>query len=271
MPADWDAHQYLRYAEERIRPLGELLARVPELPPRPTVLDLGCGPGNSTAVLRRRWPGARLLGLDTSPALLEAARTTGEPSAEYRLQDVTAYDPAPERPDLIASNAALHWMDTPTADHLTLLPRWAAALRPGGVIAFQLPGNFAAPSHTLLAELRGSARWRERLGTVRPDASCHAPARYLEALLAAGCTADVWETTYLTVLQGPDPVLEWVKGTTLRPVLERLPDPAERQEFLAEYGSLLREAYPATDHGTVFPFRRVFAVAVKNQSAAQVN
>lgn len=263
MPADWDADQYLRFAEQRNRPLDELLARVPELPPRPTVLDLGCGPGNSTAALRRRWPDARLLGLDTSPALLEKARTEGEPSAEYRQQDVTAYDPAPERPDLIASNAALHWMDTDTADHLELLPRWAAALRPGGVIAFQLPGNFAAPSHTLLADLRRSPRWRERLGTVRPDASCHRPESYARALLAAGCTADVWETTYATVLPGRDPVLEWVKGSTLRPVLARLPEEGEREEFLAEYGALLRAAYPADEHGTVFPFRRVFAVAVK--------
>ncbi|RKE20830.1 methyltransferase domain-containing protein [Streptomyces sp. TLI_171] len=263
MPAAWDADQYLRYAGERIRPLNDLLARVPDLPLRPTVLDLGCGPGNSTAVLRRRWPDARLLGLDTSPALLETARTTGEPTAEYRQQDVAGYDPAPERPDLIASNAALHWMDTDTADHLALLPRWAAALRPGGVIAFQLPGNFAAPSHTLLAELRRSPRWREQLGTVRPDASCHEPARYLETLLAAGCVADVWETTYLTVLTGTDPVLEWVKGSTLRPVLDRLPEPAGRAAFLAEYGAELRRAYPATAHGTVFPFRRVFAVAVK--------
>ncbi|MFJ1752043.1 methyltransferase domain-containing protein [Kitasatospora sp. NPDC088134] len=263
MPAAWDAEQYLRYARERARPMADLLARVPELPPAPRILDLGCGPGNSTAALRRRWPDARLLGLDNSAALLAEARTAGEPSAEYREQDVTAYDPAPEHPDLIASNAALHWMDTDTADHLELLPRWAAALRPGGVIAFQLPGNFAAPSHTLLAELRRGPRWRDRLAAARPDASCHAPERYLAALAAAGCTADVWETTYLTVLTGADPVLEWVKGSALRPVLDLLPEEAERAAFLAEYGALLRAAYPAGEHGTVFPFRRVFAVAVK--------
>ncbi|WAL73518.1 methyltransferase domain-containing protein [Kitasatospora sp. YST-16] len=264
MPAHWDADQYLRYADLRGRPFADLLARVPDLPPAPTVLDLGCGPGNSTAALRRRWPDARLLGLDTSPDLLAEARGAhGEPTAEYREQDVAAYDPAPERPDLIASNAALHWMDTDTADHLELLPRWAAALRPGGVIAFQLPGNFAAPSHTLLADLRRTPRWRDRLATARPDASCHAPDRYARTLLAAGCTADVWESTYTMVLPGPDPVLEWVKGSTLRPVLDLLPEAGERAEFLAEYGALLREAYPATWHGTLFPFRRVFAVAVK--------
>ncbi|MEV4557020.1 methyltransferase domain-containing protein [Kitasatospora sp. NPDC049285] len=263
-PPTWDARQYLRYADERIRPLHELLSRVPELPKNPTVLDLGCGPGNSTAVLRTHWPDARLIGLDNSAELLAAARAGGEPTAEYREQDVTRYDPAGDAPDLIASNAALHWMNTPEADHLALLPRWAAALRPGGVIAFQLPGNFAAPSHTLLAALRHSPRWAARLGTARPDATCHDPAVYLTALLDAGCTADVWETTYLTLLPGPDPVLEWVKGSALRPVLDLLPDPAERAAFLAEYGALLRAAYPATAHGTVFPFRRVFAVAVRN-------
>ncbi|MGF1428032.1 methyltransferase domain-containing protein [Kitasatospora sp. LaBMicrA B282] len=256
----WDPRQYLRFADERTRPLRELLARVPELPARPTVLDIGCGPGNSTAAIRERWPAAELTGIDNSAEMLDTARSEqGEPSAHYLLADAATYDPAPAAPDLIVSNATLQWVQ----GHLDLLPRWAAALQPGGVIAFQVPGNFDAPSHLLLSELRTSPRWRAQLGAEAVPPGVHQPAAYLAALLAAGCTADVWETTYSTLLTGPDPVLEWTKGTALRPVLARLTDPAERAAFLAEYAALLREAYPAGPHGTVFPFRRIFAVGVR--------
>ncbi|GHF84949.1 trans-aconitate 2-methyltransferase [Kitasatospora xanthocidica] len=257
----WDPEQYLRFADERTRPLRDLLARVPSLPHpgEESILDIGCGPGNSTAVLRERWPHARLTGVDNSAPMLATARTEGEPTADYLLADARDYDPAPARPDLVVSNATLQWID----GHLGLLPRWAAALRPGGAVAFQVPGNFDAPSHTLLADLRRGPRWRALLGEDPVRAGVHPPERYLDALGAAGCEPDVWETTYLTPLPGPDPVLEWVKGTALRPVLTRLADPEDRAAFLAEYGRLLREAYPAGPSGTVFPFRRIFAVGVK--------
>ncbi|MFF1872765.1 methyltransferase domain-containing protein [Kitasatospora herbaricolor] len=267
----WDPAQYLRFADERTRPLHDLLARVPALPePRtPTVLDIGCGPGNSTAVLRRRWPHARITGIDNSPDMLTTARTDGEPDAHYLLADARGYDPAPHRPDLIVSNATLQWLNPDPRHegqprgHLALLPTWTAALRPGGTLAFQVPGNFDAPSHTLLAELRRTPRWQRLLGDEATRAGVHTPAQYLDTLTGAHCTADVWETTYSTLLDGPDPVLEWVKGTALRPVLSRLTDPADQAAFLTEYGALLREAYPAGPHGTVFPFRRIFAVAVR--------
>ncbi|MEV7775308.1 methyltransferase domain-containing protein [Kitasatospora sp. NPDC086791] len=267
----WDPTQYLRFADERTRPLRDLLARVPALPHpgEETILDIGCGPGNSTAVLRERWPHARLTGVDNSAPMLATARTEGEPTADYLLADARDHDPAPARPDLIVSNATLQWLnpDGPeqgrAGGHLDLVQRWAAAVNPGGAVAFQVPGNFDAPSHALLADLRRSPRWRGRLGedAVRPGV--HPPERYLDALAAAGCLPDVWETTYLTALPGPDPVLEWVKGTALRPVLTRLADPADRAAFLAEYGRLLREAYPAGPAGTVFPFRRIFAVGIR--------
>ncbi|MEV6977813.1 methyltransferase domain-containing protein [Kitasatospora sp. NPDC093806] len=257
----WDPAQYLRFADERTRPLRDLLARVPALPhePAPTVLDIGCGPGNSTAVLRERWPAARLTGIDNSAEMLATARAGGEPTADYLLADAADYDPAGAAPDAIVSNATLQWVD----GHLGLLARWAEALKPGGVIAFQVPGNFGSPSHTALAELRRGPRWRDLLGEDATRAGVHEPGGYLRVLAEAGCTADVWETTYSTLLTGPDPVLEWVKGTALRPVLTRLTDEGERADFLAEYGELLRRAYPAGPHGTVFPFRRIFAVGVK--------
>ncbi len=257
----WDPAQYLRFADERTRPMRDLLARVPALTgePAPVIIDLGCGPGNSTAVLRERWPGARIIGIDNSAAMLALARTEGEPSADYLLADARDYDPAPAAPDLIASNATLQWID----GHLPLLARWAGALRTGASLAIQVPGNFGSPSHTLLAELAGSPRWRNRLGRTVGRAGVHEPAEYLTALAAQDCTVDVWETTYSTLLTGPDPVLEWVKGTALRPALAQLTDPQERQRFLTEYGTLLRDAYPAGPHGTVFPFRRIFAVATR--------
>ncbi|GAA1236598.1 trans-aconitate 2-methyltransferase [Kitasatospora nipponensis] len=259
---NWDPEQYLRFADERTRPLHDLLTRVPPLPgaPAAVVLDIGCGPGNSTAVLRERWPEARITGVDSSPEMLARARGHGEPSADYLLADALDYDPAPAAPDLIVSNATLQWI----SGHLALLPRWAAALRPGASLAVQVPGNFDAPSHTLLVELARSPRWNEALGHLVGRAGVHHPGEYLTTLAATGCTVDVWETTYSTLLTGPDPVLEWTSGTALRPVLTQLTDPADRQRFTDEYGALLREAYPAGPHGTVYPFRRIFAVATRD-------
>ena len=261
----WDPRQYLRYQEERTRPLGELLARIPaDLAPR-RILDMGCGPGNSTAPLRSRWPDAHITGIDLSPQMLEPARAAhaggnpgGTGTTDFAEADARTCDVAGEHPDLLVSNALLQWVP----DHLGLLADWVGALRPGGVLAFQVPGNFDAPSHTLLAELRTGPRWHRLLGRgVRRDAAVHDPADYLRCLADRGCTADVWETTYYPLLPGPDPVLEWTRGTALRPVLTLLPDEEDRDAFLAEYRDLLRRAYPAGPHGTVFPFRRIFAVA----------
>jgi trans-aconitate 2-methyltransferase len=264
----WDPAQYLRYQDERTRPLRDLLARVhPDTAPR-RILDLGCGPGNSTAPLRQRWPDAHITGLDNSPEMLDAARLEhsgpnpgGTGTTDYSYADAATWDPAVESPDLVISNALLQWVP----DHTAVLARWARALPPGGVLAFQVPGNFDAPSHTLLAELRTSLRWKRLLGEdARRDAAVAEPGDYLQLLTGENCTADVWETTYHQLLGGEDPVLEWVKGTALRPVLTRLRDAGDRGAFLEEYRGLLREAYPAGAQGTVFPFRRIFAVARRN-------
>ncbi len=197
--------------------------------------------------------------VDDSPEMLATARSTGEPTAEYLLADARDYDPAGAAPDLIVSNALLQWLD----GHLALLPRWAAALRPGGSLGVQVPGNFDSPSHTLLLDLLRSPRWSGTLGHLAGRARVHEPAEYLDTLATVGCAVDVWETTYSTLLPGSDPVLEWSRGTALRPVLTRLSDPADQRRFTAEYAALLRDAYPAGPHGTVFPFRRIFAVATR--------
>ncbi|GAA2923996.1 MULTISPECIES: trans-aconitate 2-methyltransferase [Streptomyces] len=270
MPAavpTWDPAQYLRHAGHRARPFADLLARVPELPgSAPRIADLGCGPGNVTRFLADRWPTARIAGYDNSPEMLDKAHvdhqgpTPGGGRLDFDHADVRTWTPA-EPYDLIVSNATLQWVP----GHVERFADWVAGLKPSGTFAFQVPGNFDAPSHRLMRELAGSPRWRDRLaGTLRHADAVLAPEAYQERLTALGCTADVWETTYIHLLQGEDPVLDWVKGTGLRPVLTALADdPEAREAFVTEYRAALRAAYPAGPDGTPFPFRRVFAVARK--------
>ncbi|WP_405657396.1 trans-aconitate 2-methyltransferase [Streptomyces sp. RK9] len=266
----WDPDQYLRHSGHRARPFLDLLGRVPRLPADdgrpPRIADLGCGPGNVTVLLAERWPDAHITGYDNSPHMLEQAAALAGPTAgggrlEFEAADAGAWAPAPGTYDLILSNATLQWVP----GHTERFPDWVAALRPGGVLAVQMPANFQAPSHTLMRELCASGRWRERLGGVLRHADAVLePGAYLEVLAGLGCEADVWESTYQQLLGGDDPVLDWVKGTGLRPVLTALADdPEARDAFLGEYRDLLRAAYPAGAHGTVFPFRRLFAVARK--------
>lgn len=264
----WDPGQYLRHSGHRARPFVDLLARVPELPATggrpPRIADLGCGPGNVTRLLAERWPTAHITGHDNSPQMLERAQrlagpTSGGGRLDFAPADAGDWAPPEGTYDLILSNATLQWVP----GHADSFPAWIAALTPGGAFAFQVPGNFDAPSHVLMRELTESGRWRDRLGgRLRHADAVLSPTAYLERLVALGCEADVWETTYLHLLEGEDPVLDWVKGTGLRPVLTALEgDPEAKDAFLAEYRDLLRKAYPAGAGGTVFPFRRVFGVA----------
>ncbi|MFF4062361.1 trans-aconitate 2-methyltransferase [Streptomyces sp. NPDC001668] len=259
----WDPAQYLRHADHRARPFTDLLARVPDLPgERPMIADLGCGPGNVTALLAARWPTALITGYDNSPEMLDKAQaehagpTSGGGRLDFAHADVRTWTPS-QPYDLIVSNATLQWVP----GHVERFGAWVAGLVPGGTFAFQVPGNFDSPSHRLMRELA------ERAGlakTLRHDDAVLTPRAYLTALADLGCEVDAWETTYVHLLQGQDPVLDWVKGTGLRPVLAALAeDPPAWEEFLAAYRAALREAYPAGQHGTPFPFRRVFAVARK--------
>ena len=265
----WDPGQYRRFGDERARPFFELVGRIGADQPK-LVADLGCGPGELTVTLAGRWPGATVIGVDSSPAMIETARaelagaeTAGRESGvgpargrlSFELGDVTEW--APEAPaDVLVANAVLQWLP----HQLDVLARWAGLLAGGGWLAVQAPGNFDQPGYVIMRELAASARWRPLLDGVVANRQAADPGDYLDRLAAAGCRVDAWETTYLHVLSGGNPVLEWYKGTGLRPVIDAL-SPDLAGEFLAEYGARVRAAYPARPYGTVLPFRRVFVVA----------
>ncbi len=257
----WDPAQYLRFADHRLRPAVDLLARVALAAPR-SVVDLGCGAGNVTRLLAQRWPAADVLGVDNSQPMLDRARaaTADLPRVHYAAADLAAW--APSAPaDLVYSNAALHWLPA----HAALFPRLIATVAEGGTLAVQMPDNFGAPSHTAVAELAASARWRDRLGTLLPATPVARPADYFGWLAPHARTVDVWTTEYLQVLPagagGEHPVAAWTKGTWLVPILAALAA-AEQREFLADYDARLAAAYPALPDGrTLFPFRRLFVVA----------
>jgi trans-aconitate 2-methyltransferase len=262
--ASWDPRTYLRFAGERARPFVDLLARVDAAAPS-HVVDLGCGEGSLTATLAQRWPGARVTGVDSSPEMLASAAAHAVPGrVEFGPGDVRDWSP-PGPVDVVVSNAVLHWVP----GHERVLARWAGWLPPGGWLAVQVPGNFRAPTHALLAELCRSRRWAGRVADAapRPDAVLE-PAGYVDVLTTAGLRPDVWETTYQHVLSGADPVLGWVRGTALLPVLARLDDD-EADRFTAEYAEALRAAYPPRSDGTtVLSFRRVFVVGSRPDAGA---
>ncbi len=249
----WNAGVYLTYADERTRPAVELLARVHHDNPV-RVIDLGCGPGNSTAVLAARWPHAHLEALDSSPSMLEQARKSGV-RAHWIEADLTSWSPAVKY-DVIFCNAALQWL----GDHRSLIPRLASFVEPGGTFAFQVPHNMEAPSHALMRQAAAAGLWAAKLRNVREVAVLQ-PSDYFDILQSVRAQIDVWETEYLHVLDGEDAVYEWVSGTGLRPFVQAL-DGSEREAFIADYKSRLRKAYPRrTDGTTLFPFKRLFAVA----------
>lgn len=251
----WNPEIYARYATERARPFFDLLARVQATNPA-YVVDAGCGSGELTVELTRRWPQAIVHGFDSSPNMIEKARPRARERLTFTIGDVR--DPLPVPADVIVSNAVLHWVP----EHRDLLARWAGELPPGGWLAVQMPGNFDSPGHQVINRLCRSPAWRDKIGDLAPESPVGDPEEYLDLLAGQGCRVDAWETTYLHVLQGENPVLEWKKGTALRPLLARL-DPADRPAFLDECAALLAAAYPSKPYGTPFPFRRIFVVAQK--------
>jgi len=251
----WDPDVYLAFADHRGRPFYDLLSRVGAQQPR-RVVDLGCGPGNLTLQLARRWPDAVVEAVDSSPEMVAAAVERGVDAA---VGDLRTWTPQGDT-DVVLSNAALHWVP----EHDELMVRWAEQLDAGAWIAVQMPGNFETPSHTAVRAVARREPYAKtlrdtlfRVGTV-----VDTPSHYAELLIDAGCTVDAWETTYIHQLTGEHPVLDWISGTALLPVGERLNE-QEYQQFCQELIPLLADAYPPRPDGTTFfPFRRVFVVAL---------
>jgi trans-aconitate 2-methyltransferase len=260
MRIDWDPDSYLAFAEPRLRPALDLLARVP-LQEVDRLVDLGCGPGNLIPYLRRRFAGATIVGVDGSREMLAHARAA-HPEVTFVEADLAGWEP--EAPvDLIFSNAALQWLD----DHRRLLPRLMSCLSPGSVPAVQMGNNGAAASHHLVGEIVLDGPWAERLrGRYRPfPAVTTAP--YYRWLAPHAAALDIWETEYLHVLEGGEPVYHWTRSSTLLPALAHLTD-AEADAFVVRYRAALRRAYvPEADGRTLYPFRRIFIVAEAKAAA----
>ncbi|QNE18641.1 methyltransferase domain-containing protein [Kribbella qitaiheensis] len=256
----WNPTQYGKYADERGRPFADLVDRIQVSPDEvKVVVDLGCGPGNFTATLLDRWPTASIQGIDSSTAMIDAAQSYATDRLSFTVGDVREWPGESTPPvDVIVTNATLQWIP----EQLDLLPGFVRALRPGGWLAIQIPGNGNAPSHSILRELAGTEPYAQYAADKSQRADAPGPAQYIEALTAEGCVVDAWETTYNHILPGENAVLEWVKGTGARPVLQSLPDDL-RADFETEYGARLAAAYPRRSYGTVLPFRRIFAVAQK--------
>lgn len=253
----WSPNQYLRFSDQRIRPGLELLSRIPDIDPG-WVYDLGCGPGNLTAELAARWPSARIVGVDAASEMISRAQAD-HPSIEFEQTDIETW--TPEHPvDVIFSNATLHWLD----HHGRLFPRLFDFLRPGGVMAVQMPNNWAEPINTIPRDVLAADEWsdeqRQLLITDRVDD----PVEYRRWLADAAASIDIWQTTYYQELTGVDPVWEWTSGALLRPVVAGLSE-AEAERLADEVKHRYRSAYPPDHTNTVLvPFRRLFLVAVRS-------
>ena len=257
----WDPERYLTYSDERGRPFVELLRRVDADRPK-TVVDLGCGPGNLTALAAGRWPEARVVGLDSSAPMIDKARATID-GVDFAVSDLRdwADSAAPGSVDVLLSNATLQWVP----GHLELLPALARAVSDDGWVAFQVPGNFDEPSHRLREELAAEEPYAEHTRRLEAPGS-HDPADYYDVLVGEGFAVDAWETTYLHVLTGEDPVFTWISGTSLRPTAAVLEKAGLLEPFAEELKNRLARAYPVRNDSVgnsfvLLPFRRVFVVA----------
>jgi trans-aconitate 2-methyltransferase len=253
----WSAAQYLKFEEERTRAVRDLVQRIP-----PThavsAADIGCGPGNSTEVLRKRYPEAHIVGVDSSPDMIEAARKR-LPDIAFEVADIREWRPK-EPLDVILANAVLQWIP----GHETLLPALIDKLKPGGALAAQMPDNLEEPSHRLMGEIAADGPWAAKLkDAAEARAERHGAEFYFRLLRVHAAHADVWRTTYFHPLAGARAVVEWLKGTGLRPFLDPLEE-GEREAFLARYEGGIAKAYPAEPDGTVLlPFPRLFFVMIR--------
>jgi trans-aconitate 2-methyltransferase len=255
MTTDWNTDLYLRFEQERTRPVRDLLAQVTIIDPQ-EIVDLGCGPGNSTSILRQRWPEARIVGIDTSAAMLEEARKT-DPETEWLCQDIAAWRSA-NGVDLICANASLQWVP----DHQSLVPSLLRQLTPGGTLAFQVPALYDQPGTAAIREVAALEQWKHCSPKSIPGA--HPPRVYHDYLANEAKDIDLWETIYYHRVPDHSAIIDWYRSTGLRPYLDALRSEADRQEFQRQLLEEFRSRFPVQADGTVLlPFRRLFVVAAR--------
>ncbi len=254
---NWDAGLYLRFGRERTQAAIDLAARVEVAAPA-RVVDLGCGPGNSTAVLRAMWPMAEIVGVDSSPEMIAAAKAA-DPAGRWVLGDLATW--ADGRPfDVVYSNAALQWVP----DHAAVFPRLFELVAPGGVLAVQVPSHFESPLHRLMEQIADRPGWRGNPAAAKAALTNERPGFYYDLLSPLAARLDLWLTDYVHVLESPSAIVDWIRGTGLRPFLAALADDAERAELERQLLHGVEQAYPRQSDGRVlFPFRRLFVVAYR--------
>ncbi|HWD59871.1 MAG TPA: trans-aconitate 2-methyltransferase [Stellaceae bacterium] len=256
MPHQWDAEHYLRFADARTLPAVDLLSRIALTEPA-RIVDLGCGPGNSTAPLAARWPQASVTGIDASEELLAAGRRD-YPNIDFLHADIARWA-ASEPVEVLFANAALQWV----AEHRELMPRLFGEVAPGGVFAVQMPRNHDFATHRLMRQVADEGPWRDRLAGARDPSPVQPPEFYYDLLAPLSEQFTIWETNYIQVMDGVPAIIAWLHGTGLRPFLARLADD-ERPQFLERYAALLAEAYPAQADGKILlPYPRLFFIATK--------
>ncbi len=251
----WDPERYLKFGDERTRPSVDLVSRIQVEAPK-SVVDLGCGPGNSTAVLRRRWPDARVIGVDNSPQMIEAARAE-YPGDEWILSGIEEWSPE-SRFDVVFANAALQWVP----DHGRLVERLFGYVAADGALAFQIPSPTYALVGTLIHEIAGDDAWAPRMSGPLAELTMESPNFYYDHLAPAARSVDLWETEYMHVMESPNAIVDWISSSGLRPFLRALGSDEERDAFVARLRQRVAESYETRSDGRVlFPFRRMFVVA----------
>jgi trans-aconitate 2-methyltransferase len=257
----WDPSQYLQFADERTLPCRDLVRRI-DLAAPAKIIDLGCGPGNSTAIIAQRWPSAAIAGLDNSAEMIAAARKS-KPKNHWIVSDIMTWansNGEDQKFDLVFSNAAIQWVE----DHATAFAALMRHVAPGGALAAQMPGNYDAPAHTLMRELAASPAWRGRFPSGVREWNVHDLPFYYDVLSPHADRVDLWATEYMHIMPESAAIVEWYRGTGLRPFLDALKSDSDRDHFTNEYGQRLRNAYPQQANGRVlFPFRRVFMIAYR--------
>jgi len=252
----WDPDLYLKFAAERNQPTIDLISRIALTPSR--IIDLGCGPGNSTAMLRQRWPAADITGLDNSREMINTA-SQAHPEWEWVEGDIATWTAAVPL-DLVFSNAALHWV----SNHTEVMPHLLRQVLPQGALAIQMPAHFQSPVHELMLQTAKNAAWQDRMKAAIHAIKVERPAFYYDLLHPLAAKLDLWETEYIHVMDSSTAILEWIRGTGLRPFLEALPSEEHKRHFEELFLAGLTKAYPVqTDGRVLFPFRRLFILAYR--------